>query len=101
MMRGLAGLVGAIMLAAAMVVLGRAPVLAHGFAAASAQSRRSAKSGTIYKIVDEASAPDSSSDDATPSDQDIAGRRREYARAFAISAAILVIPIVIALALRH
>ena len=101
MMRGLAGLVGAIMLTAAMVVLGRAPVLAHGFAAASAQSRRSAKSGTIYKIVDEASAPDSSSDDATPSDQDIAGRRREYTRAFAISAAILVIAIVIALALRH
>ena len=89
------------MLAAAMVVLGRAPVLAHSFAAASAQSRRFAKSGTIYKIVDEASAQDSSSDDATPSDQDIAGRRREYARAFAISAAILVIAIVIALALRH
>jgi len=101
MMRGLAGLVGAIMLAAAMVVLGRAPVLAHSFAAASAQSRRFAKSGTIYKIVDEASAPDSSSDDATPSDQDIAGRRREYARAFAISAAILVIAIALALALRH
>jgi hypothetical protein len=101
MMRGLAGVVGAIMLAAAMVVLGRAPVIARSFAAASAQSRRSTKSGAVYTVAEAASAQDRSGDDATPSDQDIARRRREYARAFAISAAILVIAIVIALALRH
>jgi hypothetical protein len=101
MMRGLAGVVGAIMLAAAMVVLGRAPVLARSFAAAPAQLRRSTKSGAVYTVAEAASAQDRSGDDATPSDQDIARRRREYARAFAISAAILVIAIVIALALRH
>jgi hypothetical protein len=101
MMRGLAGVVGAIMLAAAMVVLGRAPVLARSFAAAPAQSRRSTKSGAVYTVAEAASAQDRSGDDATPSDQDIARRRREYARAFAVSAAILVIAIVIALALRH
>ncbi len=101
MMRGLAGVVGAIMLAAAMVVLGCAPVLARSFAAASAQSRRSTKSGAVYTVAEAASAQDRSGDDATPSDQDIARRRREYARAFAISAAILVIAIMIALALRH
>jgi hypothetical protein len=101
MMRGLAGVVGAIMLAAAMVVLGRAPVLARSFAAASAQLRRSTKSGAVYTVAEAAPAQDRSGDDATPSDQDIARRRREYARAFAISAAILVIAIMIALALRH
>jgi hypothetical protein len=101
MMRGLAGVVGAIMLAAAMVVLGRAPVLARSFAAAPVQLRRSTKSGAVYTVAEAASAQDRSGDDATPSDQDIARRRREYARAFAISAAILVIAIVIALALRH
>ena len=101
MMRGLAGVVGAIMLAAAMVVLGRAPVLARSFAAASAQLRRSTNSGAVYTVAEAASAQDRSGDDATPSDQDIARRRREYARAFAISAAILVIAIMIALALRH
>ena len=75
-------------LAAAMVVLGRAPVLTRGFAAASAQSRRSTKSGALYTVVDAASATNGSAEDTTPSDQDIARRRREYARAFAISAVI-------------
>jgi hypothetical protein len=101
MMRGLVGVVGAIMLAAAMVVLGRAPVLARSVGAASAQLRRSTKSGAVYTVAEAAFAQDRSGDDATPSDQDIARRRREYARAFAISAAILVIAIMIALALRH
>ncbi len=101
MMRDLAGVVGAITLAATMVVLGRAPVLARSFATRSAQSRRSTKSVAVYTVADVASVPGTSGDDATPSDQDIARRRREYARAFAVSAAILVIAIVIALALRH
>jgi hypothetical protein len=101
MVRGLAGLVGAILLAAAMVVLGRAPVLARSFAPAPPQSRRSTKSAAVYTVADAASVPGTSGDDATPSDQDIAGRRREYARAFAVSAVILVIAIVIALTLRH
>jgi hypothetical protein len=101
MVRGLAGVVGAITLAAAMVVLGRAPVLARSFAFVSAQSRPSTKPGAVYTFVNAASVPDSSGVDATPSDEDIAGRRREYARAFAISAVILVIAIVIALVLRH
>ena len=101
MMRGLAGVVGTIILAAAMVVLGRAPVLARGFAAASAQSRGSTKSGALYTVVDATSATNGSAEDTTPSDQDIARRRREYARAFTISAVILVIAIVIALTLRH
>jgi hypothetical protein len=101
MVRGLAGVVGAITLAAAMVVLGRAPVLARSFAFVSAQSRRSTKPGAVYTFVNAASVPDSSGVDATPSDEDIAGRRREYARAFTISAVILVIAIMIALVLRH
>ena len=98
MMRGLAGVLGTIMLAGAIVVLGRAPVVARNFAAAPAQSRRSTKSGAVYTVVDVASA---SGDEATPSDQDIARRRREYATAFAISAAILAFAIAIAIALRH
>lgn len=97
-MRGLAGVLGTIMLAGAIVVLGRAPVVARNFAAAPAQSRRSTKSGAVYTVVDVASA---SGDEATPSDQDIARRRREYATAFAISAAILAFAIAIAIALRH
>jgi hypothetical protein len=98
MMRGLAGVLGTIMLAGAIVMLGRAPVVARNFAAAPAQSRRSTKSGAVYTVVDVASA---AGDEATPSDQDIARRRREYATAFAISGAILAFAIVIAIALRH
>ena len=101
MIRGLLGTFAPIVLAAAMVLLGGAPVLARSFAAASAQSRRSTKSGALYPVVDTASAANGSAEDATPSDQDIARRRREYARAFTISAVILVIAIVIAFTLRH
>ncbi len=101
MMRGLVGMVGAIMLAAAMVVLGRAPVHARSFAAGPAQSRRSTKPGIAYTAVDAASTPDNSSDDATPSDQDIARRRYEYAAAFEVSASILLIAIIVAFTLRH
>jgi len=101
MMRGLAGVAGAITLTAAMVVLGRAPVHARSFAAWPAQLRRSTNYGVVYAAADAVSVPDDSGADATPSDQDIARRRREYARAFAISAAMLGIAIVIAFALRH
>lgn len=100
MMRGLAGVVGAIALAVAMVVLGRAPTQARSFAARPSQSRRSTRSRVVY-AADAASAADSSGDDVTPSAQDIGRRRSEYAAAFAISAGILLIAIVIALALRH
>jgi hypothetical protein len=100
MMRGLAGVVGAIALAVAMVVLGRAPTQARSFAARPSQSRRSTRSRVVY-AADAASAADSSGDNVTPSAQDIARRRSEYAAAFAISAGILLIAIVIALALRH
>ncbi|MGH7914394.1 MAG: hypothetical protein ACREPW_07065, partial [Candidatus Binataceae bacterium] len=43
----------------------------------------------------------SSGDDATPSEQDIVRRRSEYSAAFAISAGILLIAIVMTLAFRH
>jgi hypothetical protein len=88
-------------LAAAMLLIGRAPTHARGFVAPSAQSVRSNQSDAVDTVLDTASASDSSGDDATPSAQDIARRRREYARAFAISGALLVIAIVIAIALRH
>jgi hypothetical protein len=100
MMRGL-GVVGAIVLTAAMVVLGRTPVHARSFAAGPAQSRRSTKPGIVYTVVDARSTPDNSSEDATPSDQDIARRRREYAAAFEVSAGLLLIAIIVAFTLRH
>ena len=101
MMRGLVGVVGAITLAVAMVVLGRAPVHARSLAAGPAQSRRSTKSGIVYTAVGAASTPDDSGDDATPSVQDIARRRREYAAAFEVSAGLLLIAIIVAFTLRH
>ncbi len=101
MIRGLVGMFGRIILAAAMVLLGRTPVVARSCPAASAQSRRSTKWDALYSVVDTASAANGSNEDATPSDRDIAGRRREYARAFTISAVILVIAIVIAFTLRY
>lgn len=100
MTRGLAGAVGAIMLAAAMLVAGRAPIHASSFTARPVRSRDSIKPRIFY-ADDAASASAPSGEDAMPSDQDIARRRREYAGAFAISAAILVVAIVIALALGH
>lgn len=101
MTRGLVGMVGATMLAAAMVVLGRAPVHARSFAAGPAQSQRFTKPDGVYTVVGAASTPDNSGDDATPSDQDIARRRYEYAAAFEVSAAVLLIAIILAFTLRH
>lgn len=103
MTRGLVGAIGAITLATAIVVLGRAPVCAQNLAARAVQSRRPTNSRAVYTAhtVGAASAPDVSGDDATPSDQDIVRRRGEYSAAFAISAGILLIAIVMTLVFRH
>jgi hypothetical protein len=101
MTRGLVGMVGAIMLVAAMVVLGRAPGQARGFAATPAEPLHATKPDVVYTTVSAAPTPDNSGDDATPSDQDIARRRYEYAAAFEVSAAILLLAIIIAFTLRH
>src|SRR6185437_13735633 len=101
MMRGLVGVVGAITLTVTMVVLGRGPAQAHSVAPMTVKSWRFTKSGIVYIAMDAASAPDNSGDDATPSAQDIARRRSEYATAFAVSAGILLIAIVVTLALKH
>lgn len=103
MTRGFAAVAGAITTALAMVVLGRVPVQARSFASAPAQSHRSANTpiDRTGHAAEVAALPDRSGDDATPSDQDIARRRSEYVAAFAISAVILLIAIVITLALRH
>jgi len=101
MMRGLVGVMGAITLTVTMVVLGRGPAHAHSVAPMPVQSWRFTKSGIVYIAMDAASAPDNSGDDATPSAQDIARRRGEYFTAFAVSAGILLIAIVVTLALKH
>ncbi|HTQ24817.1 MAG TPA: hypothetical protein VMI09_08975 [Candidatus Binataceae bacterium] len=101
MMRGLAAIAGAIAMAVGMLVLGRAPALAHSLTAAPAELLHSTGSGVILSSVDASAAQDNSSDDTPPSDRDIAQRRHEYAGAFAISAAILFLAIVVALVLRH
>ena len=105
MMRGLAGVAGAIVLAAGMVVLGRAPAQALGRvaapAAAPSRSSHPTGSGVIHASADATAAQDNSRDDLPPSDQDITRRRYEYASAFAISAAILLLAIVVALVFRH
>lgn len=101
MIRGLVGVVGAITLAATMVMLERAPANARDATFGPVQSQLSTKSGIVYAAMDAASASDNSGDDATPSAQDIAQRRSEYATAFAISAGILLIAIVLTLALKH
>lgn len=100
MMRGLAGVIGAITLAMATMMLGRVPVQARSLAIRPAPSRRSSKFRIAYE-ADAATSRNGSSEDATPSVQDIARRRGEYTAAFAISAGILVIAIVLAFALRH
>jgi hypothetical protein len=103
-MRGLAGAAGAIVLVVGMgVVLGHAPApaLAHNLTAVPAELRHSIGSGIILTSVDASAAQDNSGDDAPPSDQDIARRRHEYASAFAISAGILLLAIIVALTLRH
>jgi len=100
MMRSLAGVAGAIVLALGMMALGRAAALAHGLTAVPAKLRHSTASRIILASVD-ASAAQDNGDDAPPSDQDIARRRHEYASAFAISAAILLLAVIAALTLRH
>ena len=102
------GAFGAIALAVAMVVLGRAPVHARSFAHRPPQSSRSTKSRAAYAEVaaDDASTPealglDSSGEDAMPSAQDIRWRHRQYAAAFAFCAGLLLGAIVIALSLRR
>ncbi|HVB78636.1 MAG TPA: hypothetical protein VNE82_01655 [Candidatus Binataceae bacterium] len=100
MIRAVAGVIGALTLAAAMVALGRAPAHARSFAAGPAQSRRSANTRIVH-AEDAGPAPNSFGDDPTPSVQDIARRRGEYTAAFAISAGILLIAIVLTFALRR
>jgi hypothetical protein len=99
MMRGVAGAVGAVTLAVAMVVLGRAPLLAGTFGPRAVHSSRSVISLIDYAAY--AATATGSGNDAMPSDQDIARRRIEYKKAFAISAGLLLIAILITLALRH
>jgi hypothetical protein len=101
MMRGLVGLVGAIIVAVTVVAMGRAQVAARSFATRTVQSRRSVRPGAFYAVADAASTTDNFGDDATPSDQDITRRRYEYAAAFEVSAAILLVAIIVAFRLRH
>jgi hypothetical protein len=101
MMCGLAGMAGAIVLAVGMVALGSAPALAHGLTAVPAKLRHSSAAGIILISVDASAAQDNSGDDVPPSDQDIARRRHEYASAFAISPAILLLAVIVALTLWH
>jgi hypothetical protein len=108
MVRGGLGAFGAIALAVAMVVLGRAPAYARSFTHRPPQSSRSTKSRAAYAEVaaDEASGPkalglDGSGEDAMPSAQDIRQRHRQYASAFAFCAGLLLGAIVIALSLKR
>ena len=107
MVRGGSGAFGAIALAVAMVVLGRAPVVyARSFAHRPAQSSRKSRTAYTERAADAASAPgalgvDSSGEDAMPSAQDIVRRHRQYASAFAFCAGLLLAAIVIALKLRR
>ena len=101
-MRGLAGVAGVIAIALGMLVLGRVPALAHSPTSAPGLLLHSAGSGVVLGFVEEAAAAQgNSSDDMPPSERDIAQRRHEYASAFAISAAILFLAIVVALVFRH
>jgi hypothetical protein len=101
MVRRLVMMAVAIMLVAATAVLGSEPAQVRGFAAGPVQSRRDTKSWIAKTSAHEPSARDASSADPIPSTQDIARRRYEYAAAFELSAAILLIAIMLAFALRH
>jgi hypothetical protein len=103
MTRGFVAVAGAITVAFAMLVLGRMPAQARSSAAAPARSRRPANTRIVHTAYAEEAAalPNRSGNDTTPSTQDIARRRREYVAAFAISAGILLIAIVITFAMRH
>jgi hypothetical protein len=100
------GAFGAIALAVAMVVLGRAPVHARSFAHRPAQSSRKSRAAYTERVADATSAPgalglESSGEGAMPSAQDILRRHRQYASAFAFCAGLLLAAIVIALKLRR
>jgi hypothetical protein len=106
MVRGGSGAFGAIALAVAMVVLGRAPAYARSFTHRPAQSSRKSRSAYTERAAGLASTPealglDSSGEDAMPSAQDIRWRHRQYAAAFAFCAGLLLGAIVIALSLRR
>jgi len=101
MMWGFAGVAGAIVMAVGMLVLGRPPAPAHSLIAVPAAVVHSTAPSIILSSADASAAQDNSGDDTPPSDQDIARRRHEYASAFAISAAILLLAIVVALVFRH
>jgi hypothetical protein len=101
------GAFGAIALAVAMVVLGRAPVVhARSFAHRPAHSSRKSRAAYTERVADATSAPEalgleSSREDAMPSAQDILRRHGQYAAAFAFCAGLLLAAIVIALKLRR
>lgn len=103
MARGFVSVAGAITVALAIMVLGCVPARAQSSAATPPRPRHPANIRIVHTAhAEEAeTVPNRSEGDATPSDQDIARRRRQYVAAFAISAGILLIAIVITFAIRH